>query len=173
MAQRSKVLTLPEDVKAEFDRRLIASGFSGYVELSAWLNEQGYEISKSAAHRYGSELEQRIAAIRIATEQAQAISEAAGDEAGLLGDALTRLCQEKAFQVLIKMQDMEPDKVDLNKLGIMIARLNRVSVAQKRWMAEAKDKARKAVENVEKKIGGQIDQETWHKVREEIYGIVS
>jgi hypothetical protein len=172
MSIRSKVFTLPDDVKAALDKKLVKGGFSDYSGLAAWLEEQGYEISRTSLHRYGQEFESRLAAIKVATEQAQAIAEAANDEAGVMGDALTRLCQEKAFQVLVNMSDPDPEKVDLNKMGIMIARLNRVSVAQKKWMAEAKDKAKKAAETVEKKVAGKIDAETLRQVREEIYGIV-
>jgi hypothetical protein len=70
------------------------------------------------------------------------------------------------------MQDLDPEKVDFTKLGRMVAELNRASIAQKKWITEVREKAKKAVENVEKKIAGQIDPETLRKVREEIYGIV-
>jgi hypothetical protein len=172
MPQRPKILTLPEDIKAELDRRLISGGFGDYVALSAWLAEQGFEISKSAIHKYGQEFEARLWAIKTATEQARAICEATGDDQGALGDSLTQLVQEKAFQVLMDMQDLDPEKVDFTKLGRMVAELNRASIAQKKWITEVREKAKKAVENVEKKIAGQIDPETLRKVREEIYGIV-
>ncbi|WP_230472492.1 phage protein Gp27 family protein, partial [Kingella kingae] len=39
---------LPENVRREFERRLIENGFANYTDLAAWLNEQGYQISRSA-----------------------------------------------------------------------------------------------------------------------------
>mgnify|MGYP001354329864 CR=1 FL=1 len=171
MPQRSKILTLPDNVKTDLNKKLIEGGFAGYEALSEWLSAQGYEISKSALHRYGSEFEQRLGAIRVATEQARAVVEAAGDEKGFKGEALMQLVQEKAFQALVKMEDA--GDMSLASLGRMVADLNRASIAQKKWMEEIKQKTAKVVENVEKKLAGKIDQETLKKVREEVYGIGS
>ena len=79
MPARSKITKLPEHVKRELDKRLISGSFSDYRKLSAWLQEQGYEISRSAINRYGQAFEERLAAIKIASEQARAVSEAVGD----------------------------------------------------------------------------------------------
>ena len=173
MPQRSKIFGLPETTKKELDKKLICGGFSDYVALSTWLAEQGYEVSKSSLHRYGSEFEERLAAIKIATEQAQAIACAVEDDAGAMSDALTRLVQEKTFQLLVKMEDPDPERVDLNKMGIMISRLTRASVSQKKWMVELRKKTEKAIETVEKKLtAAPIDPDTLRKVREDIYGII-
>lgn len=153
------------------DRRLIAGGFSGYQELADWLREQGFELSRSALHRYGQQFENRLAALKIATEQARAITEAVGDEEGVMGDALTRLAQEKAFQVLVEMEDA--GEVSLPKLGRMIADLNRTSIAQKKWMAEMRKKAAAAAESVVKtaRQGGLSDEKA-EEIRKKILGIV-
>ena len=169
MPQRSKILTLPDNVKTDLNKKLIEGGFAGYEALSEWLSAQGYEISKSALHRYGSEFEQRLGAIRVATEQARAVVEAAGDEKGFKGEALMQLVQEKAFQALVKMENA--GDMSLASLGRMVADLSRASIAQKRWMAEIKQKTAAAAENVEKNLAGAIDEETLRRVREEIYGI--
>lgn len=140
MPQRSKVLTLPDDVKLQLDRKLVAGGFADYVALSDWLKEQGFEISKSSLHRYGTEFEQRLSAIKIATEQARAVVEIAGDDRGDMNEALIALVQEKAFHVLVKLDEDEKNLL-LPKLGVMIAKLSKASVGQKKWSSEAKTKA--------------------------------
>lgn len=53
MAQRSSIEKLPEAVRHEFERKLVENGFSDYQAIAEWLQDQGYEISRSAAHRYG------------------------------------------------------------------------------------------------------------------------
>ncbi|WP_418648846.1 phage protein Gp27 family protein [Thauera butanivorans] len=53
--KRSSVTTLPADVLDELNRRILASSFSDYVGHSAWLQQQGYSVSKSAIHRYATE----------------------------------------------------------------------------------------------------------------------
>jgi len=140
MPQRSKVLTLPDDVKAELDKKLVVGGFADYVALSDWLKNQGYEISKSSLHRYGTEFEQRLGAIRIATEQARAVVEASGDDRGDMNEALIVLVQEKLFEVLVKLNEDESNLL-LPKLGVAIAKLSKAAVGQKKWSSEARTKA--------------------------------
>jgi len=175
MPSRSKITKLPDSVKKELDKRLITGSFSDYRALSEWLREQGFEISRAAVHRYGQAFEERLAAIKIASEQARAVSEAVGDNEGVMSDALISLVQEKAFDVLVNLQTSDPvafAKI-FPKMGIMVAKLSKASVDQKKWMAEVKKKAEKAVENIEEKLKSQkLDPEALRVVREEIYGIV-
>lgn len=172
MPQRSKVHTLPEEVKRALDKRLITGGFADYVSLSVWLTEQGYEISKSSLHRYGTEFEQRLGAIRIATEQARAVVEAAGDEQGNMTEALIALVQQEAFNVLVKLSD-DDKKTLLPKVGVMVAKLSKASVAQKKWMAEARAKAKTTADDVVRvaKSGG-LSKEKAEQIRKKILGIV-
>jgi len=132
--ERSAVQRLPEELRDELNRRLVAGGFSDYAGLAEWLAAEGFEISRSSLHRYGQQFDRRLSALRVATEQARAIAEATGDDEGRLGDALTALVQQKAFEVLLEMEDA--GEVSLAQLGTMVARLNTASVAQKRWLAE-------------------------------------
>ena len=47
MAKRSTLATLPEDIRHAFERKLAENGFANYTELTQWLHEQGYEVSRS------------------------------------------------------------------------------------------------------------------------------
>lgn len=172
MPQRSKVLSLPDDIKASLDKRLINGGFSDYTSLATWLEEEGYEISRSSLHRYGSEFETRLGAIRIATEQARAVVEAAGDERGDMNDALISLVQQEAFNVLVHLNDEDKNTI-LPKIGVMIAKLSKASVDQKKWMAEMKEKTAKTADEVVKtaKAGG-LSAEKAEQIRKQILGIV-
>lgn len=175
MPRRSKILDLPPEVKAELDRRLITGGFRDYEGLSDWLQEQGYDISRSGIHRYGQGFEDRLASIRIATEQARAVSEAVGDNEGHMNDALIALVQEKAFDVLVNLQTEDPDAFAkiFPKMGLMVAKLSRATVEQKRWMSEAKGKASAAAEEVVKTVRkGGLSESTAEEIRKKILGIV-
>lgn len=173
MPQRSKVQALPETVKSDLDRKLVAGGFSDYVALSDWLKDQGYEISKSSLHRYGSGFEQRLSAIKIATDQAQAIADTIGDDQGVLGDALTRLIQEKTFQLLVEMESLSAEDVDFTKLGEMVAKLNKTAILQKKWISDMREKAARTADEVVKvaKSGG-LSAERAEEIRKKILGIV-
>lgn len=57
MSKRSSVqLLLPSHILEELNRRLQTSFFSNYTQHTQWLNEQGYDVTRSAVHRYGQKL---------------------------------------------------------------------------------------------------------------------
>lgn len=172
MPARSKVDLLPEDVRQALEQRLIAQSFSGYEALETWLEEQGYGITKSSLHRWGSKFEDRVRALKIATDQAKAIVESSPDDDGAMSDALMRLTQEKLFSVLLELE-VDPETVELPKLARAIADLSRGTVTLKRYQAEAKARAKAAAESVEKLVAGTtgITPETLSRIRQEIYGI--
>ncbi len=105
MAPRPKVMAVPEEVRRELDRWLMAGGFSGYLNLSEWLGEQGFEISHAAVHRYGVQLERKVEAIRLATEQANVIVSASPDDAGAMSLGTLRMAQERLFSLLRASDD--------------------------------------------------------------------
>lgn len=173
MPRPSAVLQLPPDVRDALNAELTRRAFSDYTGLAEWLGDKGYEISRSALHRYGSKFEQSLAALRVATEQARAIVEAMPDEEGRMGEALTRLAQEKAFQVLMNL-DTEEQDLTLDKLGTMIARLNRTSVAQKQWQQQIDARTQAAAEEVDdlaRKAG--LSDDTAKAIRAKILGITA
>jgi flagellar hook-basal body complex protein FliE len=175
MPSRSKITKLPDIIKRELDKRLITGSFSDYRKLSDWLQEQGFEISRSAINRYGQAFEDRLAAIKVASEQARAVSEAVGDNEGVMNDALISLVQEKAFDVLVNLQTSDPvafAKI-FPKMGIMVAKLSKASVDQKKWMSEAKGKAKDAAEEVVKAVKKSgMSEKTAEEIRKKILGIV-
>jgi hypothetical protein len=172
MPARSKIALLPEEIKAALDKELISRGFADYGELAEWLDEQGFEISRSALHRYGQGFEQKCEAIKIATEQAKAIVGVVGDDEGNMNEALIRLIQQQSFDILIKNSQEEGGDLtkDLPKMGIMVARLSRASVDQKKFAAEARKKALSeaadAVENTARQEG--VSPETIMKIRRDV-----
>jgi hypothetical protein len=48
-------------VSKELDRRLRASRFAGYVELSAWLTSLGHPVGKTAIGKYAASYRHRLA----------------------------------------------------------------------------------------------------------------
>lgn len=53
MPKRSTVKALPQSIRDWLDSALVENNFSGYRELEDELKKRGYDISKSAVHRYG------------------------------------------------------------------------------------------------------------------------
>ena len=163
---------MPPAVKAWLDDALVQNNFSRYELLSAELGKRGFGISKSSLHNYGQNFEERLKALRLVTEQARAVVQAAPDEDGAVNDALVRLTQEKMFSILTEMH-VDPDDVDLPKLARAVAELGKASVAQKRWQAEARkqaltDAANEAVEAA-KSTG--LTDEAAEQIRKRILGM--
>lgn len=173
MPQRSKIERLPEKVRQELERRLINNGFAGYVDLSEWLKERGFEISKSALHNWGQGYEARLRALKVATEQAKAIAEASEDDAGAMNEALIRLVQTKTFEILVELEDVKG--ADLSKIGLMVARITRASVGQKKWAEEARRQGvRDAADAAESYLSNEagLSTEAVQEIKNRILGIV-
>lgn len=121
-------------------------------------------------HRYGQNFEERLSALKIASEQARAVVAAAPDEEGAVNEALMRLVQEHLFKLLLT----EGGQIDLPKVAKAVAELGRASVVQKKWQAEYREKAEAAAAKVEKiaKKGG-FNAETVAEIRREILGVAS
>lgn len=179
MPRRSKISTLPAEVRAWLDRALAEGNFSGYEQLEQLLTDKGYTIGKSSIHRYGQQLEQRLLAVKTSTEAARAIADAAPDEADLRSAAVMSLVQTDIFNVMVALQEAGTADPEA-RLGLMgkaarsIAELSRASVNQKKWETATREKiaAKMAALESEAAAGrGNLDAETLRRVREEIYGI--
>lgn len=171
MPRRSSVATLPAAVKGWLDKALVENGFGGYEVLAAELKNRGFVISKSSLHRYGQQFDGALAAMKEATEQAKAIVEACPDDAGTMNDALIRLVQEKIFKILMNA-GFNADEKSFPKLGKLAAELGKASVSAKKFMADVREKAQKAVEAVSKvaRKGG-LSDDAVRAIEETILGI--
>lgn len=181
MATRSKISQLPDEVRSALDTELVRNNFSNYKSLEEWLAHAGYEISKSAIHVYGQDLERRLSAIRASTIAAQAIAEAAPDDADNRSNAVMALVQTGVFDALIAYQESQDPKLTperrlalLAKIGRGIADLSRASVNRAKWADEVKTKTEAAADRAERiaRQGG-LSAETTAAIRREILGIAA
>lgn len=148
MGPRSKVVGLPKAVKEWLDSALIEGNFADYELLAADLQAKGYDISKSSLHRYGSQFEKKMAALKLATEQAEAIAKSVPDDENALGDALLRVIQEKTFSLLMNMED--PEKISFNSLAKIATEVGFASTNVKEFRSKVKNKAKEAAAEVSK-----------------------
>lgn len=170
MAPRSKVVGLPKAVKEWLDNALIEGNFSDYELLAADLQAKGYDISKSSLHRYGSAFEAKMAALKMATEQAEAIAQAVPDDENALGDALLRVIQEKTFSMLMTMEN--PDRISFASLAKIATEVGFASTNVKEFRSKVKTRAREAaaeVSQIAKKAG--LTDEAVDVIKRRILGI--
>jgi hypothetical protein len=140
MGIRSTILTtLPLEVRKELEKRLVEKGFSGYIELTQWLNGLGYRISKGALNRYGIQFEQRHTVRAAAQAQARELAEAAAGDEVIATEALVRLVQERLFSILIE-SEKPADAIDLARLANIINNLSRTTITHRRWIAESQER---------------------------------
>jgi hypothetical protein len=140
MGQRSTILTrLPRELRKELEKRLVEKSFSGYEDLTLWLNGQGYRISRGALNRYGIQFERRLEAVAAATAQAREFAEAAADDEGMTTEALVRLVQQRLFSVLIETE-RPLGQIDLARLARTISELSHTTITHRRWLAEGQDR---------------------------------
>ncbi|OPY07243.1 MAG: hypothetical protein A4E68_01925 [Syntrophaceae bacterium PtaB.Bin095] len=174
MPRRSKIDLLPESVRKEFERRLIEGCFSDYEGVALWLQEQGYDISRSAAHRWGQGFQRAQAAVKAATDMATALTEHIGDDAGKILDASQRIYMGKILQVLLDMEDLSPENIDFLKLGRAIADITKTAIPLKKHMdeVELRKKTEQAAANIETRVRASLPEETLKMVLEEVYNIV-
>jgi hypothetical protein len=179
MPAPAKIELLPEEIRAELNRRLIARAFSDYEALAAWLAEQGFHIGKSTVHRYGQKLERKLDAIRASTEAARSIAEAAPDDADLRSAAVMSLVQTEIFDVLVNLQEASDEDIDqvtrvklLSHAAKNIATLSRASVNQKKWQSQVTERAASAAERAtEVARKGGLSADAVNSIRREILGI--
>ncbi|MBF0802943.1 MULTISPECIES: DUF3486 family protein [unclassified Neisseria] len=181
MAKRSTVEQLPEAVRHAFERKLVENGFADYAALAEWLQEQGYEISRSAAHRYGQKVQRRFAAIKNSTEAARLIAEGAADEGDTRSEALTAMLQTELFDALVQIGEMDNEELNaLDRFDVMaegakkISGLISASTRLKEYQAKVKAKVAAAAEDVAKqaKKGG-LSDEAAEAIRKQILGIAT
>ncbi len=180
MPARSKISTLPAEVRAWLDKALSDGNFSGYEQLEKLLADKGYTIGKSSIHRYGQQLEQKLAAVRASTEAARAIAEAAPDDADLRSAAVMSLVQTDTFNVMVALQEADAEADPAGRLKLLakaaeaIAKLSRASVNQKKWETEVKarvDAAADAAARIARKGG--LSADSVAEIRKRILGIAS
>ena len=150
MARASSIDGLPEEDKRWLDQALVESNFSGYQALEDALRERGYQISKSAIHRYGSKIERRFGAIKASTEAARFLVEGAADDQDARSEAVIALVQTELFESIVNLQEAGEEDIDpaerislLSAAAKNISTLARASVNQKKFRIEEKARIEK------------------------------
>ena len=139
MPARSTIDRLSEEERRTVNDLLIKSNFSGYDVIAELLHMQGLEISRSAIHRHGQKVQQRINRIQASTEAARLIAEAAPDQEDARSGAVIALVQSELFDAMLALEeaDGQADPQDriklLSQAARAIAEASRASVNQKRW----------------------------------------
>ena len=173
MPLRSLISNLPEPIKAELDQRLHQSNFSNYEGLAAWLQAQGFEISKSSIHRYGSKLEERMEMLKLSTQGALQMKSVLGDDDAVVAEMSLQLAQGLIFDLMVERgQDLEAKEIGM--ITRALADASRAGVGVKKFQAEVKAKAEAAATETAEILKSQgISEETAAEIRRKFLGIAA
>lgn len=180
MPRREAIGTLPGDVRAWLDKALIKGNFSGYEQLEGTLRERGYQISKSAIHRYGAKFERRLGAIKASTEAARMLVEGASDDQDARSEAVIALVQTELFETIVNLQEAADEDIDpvervklLSSAAKNIATLSRASVNLKEFQAKVRTEVMKsaAAVAVKEAKGAGLSDEVAELIRKKILGV--
>jgi hypothetical protein len=145
MPVSSKLMLLPAELRKELDRRLVDRSFPDHAQLAKWLREQGYAISPRRLSGHGQRFEQRLEQVKLATDQARTIVEAAPDDSNQINEALQRLIQQRLFEILVAVEAKDAKHLNLGALARTVAELGRAWVTQKKWLEETRAKVAEKV----------------------------
>lgn len=152
MPRKGKIKTMDPKLRAELDRRLIDGSFSDYRGLAKWLGGKGCQITHAALHKYGSVMERKLGALRIATEQARAVVDASGGADDVVNEGLLRLVQGDLFKVLVDLKETDRKTVDLNALARNVASICRSSVQMRKAAEAMRNGIGRRVQAAERKV---------------------
>jgi len=149
VAPRSAVELLPAAVLEALNSRLIDQAFSDYVGLAAWLKDQGFEISKTAVWRHGSDLqakmEKSMGKARERMEIAKALRGASDDEKSALMEATEMVAMDQLMDMFEALSELDAAgrMSAVPKLVRAIADLNRSAIGSAKWKREFEAEIRK------------------------------
>jgi len=169
----SSITMLPTEVKAWLDQELVRRQFTGYIDLADLLDQQGYEISKSAIGRYGKKFKDEQKELKQSIEMAKAFASVVGDDGAAMNQTLTALAQQELMTVI--RNSKYDDGIKLPELVRSIASLNRSDINTRKFQIEqaarnqALNEAADAVESAAMQKGLSADQaQFW---REQVLGV--
>lgn len=147
----SKIDELPVEIKSQVDIQLVDTSNS-YWDISNWLKEEGFEISKSAVGRYAVRNNNAIQRLLEAQSRTEALvnvvkknPDADYTEAGMM------LMMDGLINRLATAEE-EFDYMPLDKVGRLIASLSRTKVYKDRVKQDMKDKVDLAFAGMEDAI---------------------
>ena len=177
MPRRSKIATLPAEVRKWLEKALADKGYAGYELLEAELKRLGYQISRSSIQRFGSDLERRLSATKAATEAAVALNSAAPDDEAQLSGAVLSMIQTDVFNIILKLREADDaDPVKRAKLLSAVAKdmatAGRAQVDLKRFQSEVRAKLKSAADAVAKIASkGGLTKAAVNEIRNQILGV--
>jgi hypothetical protein len=147
----SSISKLPDDIKVQLDVKL-ADTANSYTELSVWLKEQGYKISKSAVGRYAIRSNRAAQRVAETLQRTQAIAQAVEAHPDLDYTKAASMVLMDGLMQRVSTAEEDFAEMPLDKAGRLIASLSRNATYEKRVRQDMKKKAELAFDQMEAEL---------------------
>lgn len=148
---RCKIDDLPEDLKEKVNDMLSDTKYT-YIEISEYLKERDYDISKSSIGRYALRVGGAVQRLLEAQQQTQVLVQAIKKNPDLdYTDAGLHILMD-ALVKRISMAQEEFDNLPLDKAGRLIASISRTKVYKDKVKQDMQKKIELAFEGMEDEL---------------------
>ncbi len=164
--KRSKIeVELPPEVRKSVNRLLVEG--ATYEEVSEYLAEQGYDISRSSVGRYGKDFFDMLRQLRVDEGKSEALIE--GDDTMALEHAASKLLVQ---QVIAGISIGSINVAEVPRIMSDLAKLQSSSIQRENYRREIRERTEKAAETVEKKLTkAGVTKEVADAIKREVLGI--
>lgn len=154
----SKIDELPEQLRLQVDM-LLADTSNTYVEISAFLKSEGYEISKSSICRYAARTNTALQRLMEAQVQTTKLVEAVRENPDADYTEAAIMLTMNGLVNRMATAEEEFDTMPLDKAGRLIASLSRTKVYKDRVRQDMRKKADIAFQEMETEMMKVIKQD--------------
>ena len=151
----SKISQLPDNIREELDGMLLDTSNS-YQDISDWLVEQGFEISKSSVGRYAIRASEATQRVVETLEKSKAIIQAVEKNPDLDFTKASRIVMMDGLLQKVTTADEEFLEMPLDKAGRLIASLSRAEIYDQKAKRDWKNKMEVALEGLEAELMAKI-----------------
>lgn len=151
----SKIMRLPVDVRELVDARLRDNSIT-FQEISDWLKERGFEISKSAVGRYALSMNEAAQRVAETLEKMRAIVKAVEDNPDVDYTKASRIMAMDGLLQKVTTAEDEFLDLPLDKAVRLIASLSRTEIYDQKSKQEQKSKMELAFDGMEAELSEKI-----------------
>ena len=148
---RSKIDELPEELKEKVNA-LLRDTSNTYIDISLFLQQEGYEISKSSIGRYALRSSAAMERLQKAQEQAKALAEVLkkNPDMDYAEPAMQMMLGELTTRIATAQEEW--DEMPLDKIGRLVIAASRTDTYKKKAKQDMKNKTQIAFEKMEAEI---------------------
>lgn len=147
----------PPNVRDLVDR-LLADPQMTYTDIAERLTEQGYEISKSAIHRYAAQVGADQQRLKEISEQTRRLVQALKDDQDVDATSVANALLLDALTRRIATAEEEFDALPVDKAGRLLVQLQRSAVYKARTMED------------KRRVVGRVEEKILNRLREQVQG---